>query len=166
MKTCSKCKVEKDESEFFKDKWRKDGLKSNCKACESIRLPKPPKQTIEEKRAYRKGHYHRNKQKYIDRAASWAHRNIEKRRIICLQYNKRNVKKIREYNSKNYEKFRVIHRKSEAKGRQALTGSYLKKLLKQAGYTKEEIKEVSVLTDIKKTEIIIHRLKKHIKNKK
>ena len=33
MKTCSKCKVEKDEAEFSKKIRNKDGLDSRCKAC-------------------------------------------------------------------------------------------------------------------------------------
>jgi hypothetical protein len=33
MKICTKCKIEKDESEFYKDKSRKDGLCSQCKKC-------------------------------------------------------------------------------------------------------------------------------------
>ena len=33
MKTCSKCRVEKDEAEFSKKKQNKDGLDSRCKSC-------------------------------------------------------------------------------------------------------------------------------------
>ena len=33
MKVCSKCKVEKDESEFGKDKGKKNGIRSECKEC-------------------------------------------------------------------------------------------------------------------------------------
>ena len=33
MKRCSKCKIEKNQSDFGKDCTRKDGLKSQCKTC-------------------------------------------------------------------------------------------------------------------------------------
>ncbi len=33
MKTCPKCKVEKDEAEFSKQTNRKDGLSYSCKSC-------------------------------------------------------------------------------------------------------------------------------------
>jgi hypothetical protein len=33
MKKCGKCKVEKNESEFNKDKSKKDGLENRCKSC-------------------------------------------------------------------------------------------------------------------------------------
>lgn len=33
MKTCNSCDEKKDESEFHKDKSRKDGLANNCKPC-------------------------------------------------------------------------------------------------------------------------------------
>jgi transposase-like protein len=33
MKTCTKCKVEKDEAEFSKETSRKDGLSYRCKSC-------------------------------------------------------------------------------------------------------------------------------------
>jgi hypothetical protein len=33
MKVCSKCEIEKDVSQFFKDKQKSDGLYSQCKLC-------------------------------------------------------------------------------------------------------------------------------------
>ena len=37
MKTCYKCKVEKEYIEFYKDKGKKDGHCSVCKKCDAIR---------------------------------------------------------------------------------------------------------------------------------
>jgi hypothetical protein len=37
MKTCSKCGIEKERTEFTKKKQHKDGLDSNCKTCKSER---------------------------------------------------------------------------------------------------------------------------------
>lgn len=35
MKICTKCNVEKELSEFYKDKSKKDGLSSSCKECKT-----------------------------------------------------------------------------------------------------------------------------------
>lgn len=37
MKTCTKCGISKDESEFHKDSKNPDGLRSRCKICISIK---------------------------------------------------------------------------------------------------------------------------------
>ena len=47
MKKCCKCKLNKDYSEFNKDKYQKDGYQNKCKDCKSF-------------------YYNKNKQKYID----------------------------------------------------------------------------------------------------
>lgn len=41
MKQCRKCGEEKDLSEFFKDRSRKDGLQSWCKACRAAHCKTP-----------------------------------------------------------------------------------------------------------------------------
>ena len=76
QKRCSKCKKWKDESEFFKNRARKDGLKSRCKDCD---------------KAYRRKRYRKNGKrikeqlKYEDR-----HRVVrgvkEKRCCCCRQW--------------------------------------------------------------------------------
>lgn len=50
MKTCSRCKQEKDRTEFYLNRSKKDGLSGNCKDCHKSSL---------------KGHYQRNKSYYI-----------------------------------------------------------------------------------------------------
>jgi len=37
MKTCTKCKQEKELTEFYKDKGSKDGKKNSCKCCDKKR---------------------------------------------------------------------------------------------------------------------------------
>lgn len=54
MKTCYKCEEEKPDSEFSRNDSKADGLQSQCKSCH---------------REYRRQHYLRNRQKYIDKAA-------------------------------------------------------------------------------------------------
>ena len=46
MKTCCKCRQDKPEADFGKDKNAKDGLKYRCKKCENSR-PKKPRKKIE-----------------------------------------------------------------------------------------------------------------------
>jgi hypothetical protein len=53
MKTCSKCKVEKDFSQFNKNKAAKDGLSYQCKTCIKGTM------TV---------YYQNNKQAFVDRA--------------------------------------------------------------------------------------------------
>lgn len=40
MKKCHDCSVKKPLEEFYKDKYRPDGLRNRCKACEKIRSKK------------------------------------------------------------------------------------------------------------------------------
>ena len=53
MKTCSKCKLSKELTEFGTNKTKKDGLQYSCKICQ---------------RAYCKSHYDRNKNVYAKKA--------------------------------------------------------------------------------------------------
>jgi hypothetical protein len=40
MKQCPECSLKKPISEFYKDKYRPDGFRNRCKACEKIRSKK------------------------------------------------------------------------------------------------------------------------------
>lgn len=62
MKKCTKCLLEKNESEFSTNKQKKDGLNYKCKECQ---------------KEYFKEHYTKNKQYYIDKAAEQKKHNIE-----------------------------------------------------------------------------------------
>lgn len=73
MKTCTKCRIEKDESEFSKDKNYKDGFYCYCKLCckEKMRINylKNREKVINGKKIFRKNNKelcrNRNKQRYL-----------------------------------------------------------------------------------------------------
>lgn len=98
MKVCTKCKVEKDESCFSKQKDKKDGLKSWCKACIKLLSAKyisDNKASLNEK----------NRQNYIDNPGYYARyreNNAEQIKEYLKEYNLLNKEEIREH-KRNYE---------------------------------------------------------------
>lgn len=82
MKTCSKCKKEKELAEFYKDKGKKDGLKSWCKECHLEDSRKRESKYNETRRKYREEHqeeyrkkkreyYKENKEKILESNKQW-----------------------------------------------------------------------------------------------
>ena len=87
MKTCSKCKTEKQDSCFYKEKKSKDGLRSWCKECDKER-----------------GHkrYEKNRDHILEVNKSWRRRNPDKSYDISkrqtLKYpTKRSARKALQY---------------------------------------------------------------------
>jgi hypothetical protein len=89
MKTCTKCKIEKDEKEFYKDNKNKDGLRYTCKLCD------------------------------IHSSVTWAFNNKEKSNQNSRNRRKRNPNLYKEIQRKwlknNPEKNKIIQRKSTLK---------------------------------------------------
>jgi 5-methylcytosine-specific restriction endonuclease McrA len=75
MKTCTKCKAEKQESEFSKDKKAKDGLSYHCKACVRARHIECAERISEQKREYRL----KNKDAVAAMLRAWSSANLDKR---------------------------------------------------------------------------------------
>lgn len=64
MKTCSKCKKEKELSEFYKHKRKKDGYSDYCKECDKEYCKKFRNENKEHLKQYKKKHYKDNIQDY------------------------------------------------------------------------------------------------------
>jgi hypothetical protein len=102
MKRCSKCKIEKEESYFNKDKSRKGGLEYVCKECKK----QYAKDNAEKIAEYHKQYNQDNAEKIAERQKQYYKDNVEHIAEQGKQYQKNNVEKIKQYRKDNSEKFR------------------------------------------------------------
>lgn len=75
MKTCTKCKIEKQTSEFSRDKKSKDGFSYHCKNCVRARHIECDDRIREKTREYRKN----NKQAIAELMRKWSAASLDKR---------------------------------------------------------------------------------------
>ncbi len=106
LKTCSKCKAEKDCSEFSKDAAKKDGLRSSCRECwsEYNKARRSSKEAKEKAAAYAAEHYSKpeNKARHAAHMAGYFRRNRDAyaARGYRWRLNPENAAKVRAYNSR------------------------------------------------------------------
>ncbi len=93
MKTCSKCKREKENTEFYKDTSRKDGLGHSCKPCDSLRKKQHWLYNLDRYKENSKKYYLEHKEECNKK--SKVYYEAHKKYLNCLQ---------KEYVAKNYEK--------------------------------------------------------------
>jgi hypothetical protein len=86
MKTCPKCKLTKDESEFGRDKSKKCGLSVHCKQC---------------RRQQRKLYVEANHEQVIERQKQYNERHKEKRKQYYEKTRSARIAYGREYRKKN-----------------------------------------------------------------
>ena len=111
MKKCAKCKVEKEITEFFKDKQRKGGLYPSCKECGKEYYKEYHKENKDKIKEY----YKENKDKIIERHKEYYKENKNKIKEHRKEYYKENKDKInkcqKEYYKENKDK--IIERQNE-----------------------------------------------------
>jgi hypothetical protein len=119
MKTCTKCKEEKDKSYFSKDSKSKDGRSYYCKKCLNENSKKWKKNNEEKNKDYKKRYRQNNKEKEKKSHLVWWKKNEEKMKILhreWLQNNKdKTRKKAKEWNAKNKDKLTSYRRKAKIK---------------------------------------------------
>ncbi len=125
MKTCTRCKCEKNKEEFIKDKRKKEGIGSICRRCDYER--KDPKKENERKlklyyknhdenreykRIWKKNHDENNREYAREKGRFYYHKNIEKNRERQneLAKNPERRKRLAEYTRK-YRKEKGLFRK-------------------------------------------------------
>lgn len=108
MKVCTKCKVEKEFSEFIKNKNCKNGLKPQCKQClkkyyldnkqkRKEYLEKNKEKIKEQRKEYYKQYYKQNKDKLIQYHKKYTYENNEHLKKYAKQYREKNKEKNKEY---------------------------------------------------------------------
>lgn len=120
MKTCTKCHIEKDESEFTKNSRSKDGIAYNCKRCISI---------------ISKGAYTKHRDIITQRNKKWRGENKSKINSRRREFKKANIDRFKE-ESRNYahnnEKLKKIKRDWEKKERECMSDYYIRQMLRKA----------------------------------
>lgn len=102
MKKCNKCEIIKKESDFHKDSYKKDGLKTICKDCsyknyqdnKELKLKKQRDRYLvysktEEYKQKKRLYYQENKSRINENSKKWAENNIDR---------------VKETSNKNYQK--------------------------------------------------------------
>ena len=128
MKTCSKCKIEKELSEFNKDKSKKDGLHTQCISCK--------KEYVKNNKDKIKEYYQNNKdkRKKYDKNYYQNNKNILNKKKYMREYGKL----YRENNKHKKSKYIREKRKNDSLFRlRSVMGSMISKSLKRNGFTKK-----------------------------
>lgn len=133
MKKCSKCEIEKQDSEFNKDNSRKDKLYSSCKSCKKIKVRirkklvsnNPNMKTCikceveKEKSEFNKDNSQKDKLHIRCRSCikeinkECYEKNREKRNEINTKYRENHSEKIKEYNKKYRENYKPKRNEKE-----------------------------------------------------
>lgn len=118
MRTCKRCKEEKDDSQFGKLKCSKDGVNPRCRqcCCDSAKRSKKSPEAIAKKKIYVAEWQKQNREKRLDQSRSWYGRNLEKAREMSLEatrkyFNTENGRKKRNERSSKWDSKNPIKRR-------------------------------------------------------
>lgn len=123
---CSKCGVDKNRSEFFKDSKSKDRLRSSCKECDSKKARERYIKNKEKILARQKEYYRANQQGAINYARQWRKDNPDRcreyHRVYAERYSEkerqRHFLKSRRYALENPEAVRLSSRRWSSKNKE------------------------------------------------
>lgn len=103
MKKCTTCGSIKDESQFNKDKQKKDGLNPRCRDC-SRKWHHKNKERVKE---YQQGYYEKTKEYHSDKAKKYREANREKLVSSSKEWHAKNKDRAKAYRKERIYKYRV-----------------------------------------------------------
>ena len=110
-KSCTKCKVYKEATEFSKDKKVKDGRRSYCKLC----VKEYQKENKDKLNEYQKEYYKSNKDKIKEYQKENKDKIKENRKEYYKEYYKKNKENKKEYYKENKDKIKEYYKENKDK---------------------------------------------------
>lgn len=132
-KICSKCKIEKDTSEFSKNKSKTDGFQHSCKECNKIYKQKYRSENKDKIKIMNKEYYQENKD-HIQKQHKEYYENSEEKR---KQYYNLNKERISKRCKNNYD----INKEYILKQKQEYYKQNIERINEYLNNNKEKIKE-------------------------
>ena len=121
MKQCTKCKEEKQFSQFYKNCTAKDGFRPHCKSCVSAQQKKYKENNTEKVRASKRKYRENNRESIRAKQRKFNEKNRESMRASRRKYAENNRESIRasqrKYADNNREKILASQRKWKKKKR-------------------------------------------------
>jgi hypothetical protein len=105
-KICAKCKINKESTEFYKNKSRGDGLECYCKICSSKRTKEYRKNHSQEINKQRKIYRHENYKTIAKYRKKYYNNTSEIAKRYSKEYRKNHPEKISKFNKEYYYKNR------------------------------------------------------------
>ena len=94
MKTCQGCKVEKQFSDFFKNKTTTDGLQVYCKVCRKEICREYVRNNREKVNKWANDYRKRNLEKVLDATKKWRECNVDEVKKYQSEYIQKNLKRL------------------------------------------------------------------------
>ena len=110
MKTCTKCGVTKELSEFSKNALAKDGLQSRCKQCQNQYGRKWHEANKEKVKEKNRKYYKENPEKMKERVKKWREENPEKEKKRAKKWREENPGYQKKWREENLEKVKEYDR--------------------------------------------------------
>jgi len=138
MKTCCRCKINKELNEFVKSKRMKDGFSNRCKSCHRIASIESCRNNPHGRKKAHQKYYQTHKQEHIQKCIEWAKRNPQKVKEIRLRC-RRNL------TDDQIKKLNECRKKSTKQQRQKFPDKYKARNKVNNAVAKKKIPKVTTL---------------------